>query len=136
MSTVIRPALKANNKYYISKERYYELKHFAMQYHAWLKEYNQLESFNQQRDSEIKGSSISDETSRVAIRKAQLSKWMKMIEDTAKQADEEIGSYIFQAVTNDFSFNTMVGVYGIPCGKDMYYDRYRKFYWLLDKVRD
>lgn len=24
---------------------------------------------------------------------------------------------------------------GIPCGKDYYYDRYRKFFWLLDKER-
>lgn len=23
----------------------------------------------------------------------------------------------------------------IPCGKDMYYDRYRKFFWLLDNSR-
>lgn len=25
---------------------------------------------------------------------------------------------------------------GIPCGKDMYYDRYRKFFWLLNNSRD
>ena len=24
----------------------------------------------------------------------------------------------------------------IPCGKEMYYELYRKFFWLLDKRRD
>lgn len=24
----------------------------------------------------------------------------------------------------------------IPCGKDLYYDRYRRFFWLLDKLRE
>jgi hypothetical protein len=24
----------------------------------------------------------------------------------------------------------------MPCGRDTYYDRYRRFFWLLDKMRD
>ena len=39
MSTVIRAELSKNNPYYISKHRYYELKHFCLQYNEWKKAY-------------------------------------------------------------------------------------------------
>lgn len=32
MATKIRPVLSEKNKYYIDKHRYYELKHFCLQY--------------------------------------------------------------------------------------------------------
>lgn len=38
MATTIRPELSKNNKYYISKQRYYELKHFCLQYGDWARE--------------------------------------------------------------------------------------------------
>ena len=39
MGTVIRAELSENNKYWISKHRYYELKHFCLQYPIWKKAY-------------------------------------------------------------------------------------------------
>ena len=35
MSTDIRPEISPNNKYWIEKHRYYELKHFCLQYPLW-----------------------------------------------------------------------------------------------------
>lgn len=32
MATVIRPEISPKNKYWISKHRHYELKHFCLQY--------------------------------------------------------------------------------------------------------
>ena len=37
MGTNIRPKISERNQFYISKHRYYELKHFSMQYSADLK---------------------------------------------------------------------------------------------------
>ena len=34
-----RPELSKKNKYYISKHRYYELKHFCLQYPEWVEKY-------------------------------------------------------------------------------------------------
>lgn len=31
---------------------------------------------------------------------------------------------------------TLITLLDIPCSRDMYYDRYRKFFWLLDNARD
>ena len=42
MSTVIRPEISDKKKYWISKERYYELKHFCLQYNEWRKLYSEL----------------------------------------------------------------------------------------------
>jgi len=36
MSTQIRPEISQKNPYWIPKHRYYELKHFVMQYPAWV----------------------------------------------------------------------------------------------------
>ena len=39
MSTVIRPEISKKNLYWIPKHRYYELKHFCLQYPEWKKNY-------------------------------------------------------------------------------------------------
>ena len=59
-----------------------------------------------------------------------------LVERVAKETDESLAKYIFKAVTeDDISFTYLKTVMNIPCGKDMYYDRYRRFFWLLDKER-
>lgn len=45
------------------------------------------------------------------------------------------GNYIFKAVTDGVSYVWLNMHTDIPCGKDMFYDRYRRFFWLLDGVR-
>ena len=39
MGTTIRPELSEKNPYWIEKHRYYELKHFCLQYPIWKKAY-------------------------------------------------------------------------------------------------
>ncbi len=39
MATVLRSELSPKNKYYIDKHRYYELKHFCLQYPEWKQTY-------------------------------------------------------------------------------------------------
>ena len=42
MSTVIRNEISKKNRYYISKHRMLELKHFCLQYEEWRQEYVRL----------------------------------------------------------------------------------------------
>lgn len=42
MATLIRPELSLNNKYWIDRHRFYELKHFCLQYKSWKKSYEAL----------------------------------------------------------------------------------------------
>ena len=59
-----------------------------------------------------------------------------MIEKAALDADECLYPYILKAVTEGLSYTYLKSKTDIPCGKDMYYDRYRRFFWILDGLRE
>lgn len=42
MGTVVRADISKKNAYWIDKHRYYELKHFCLQYPIWAKTYAEL----------------------------------------------------------------------------------------------
>lgn len=121
-------------KYNISSHRFMELYHLCLQYNEWKDE------LKYKRDA-VKSIEItdmpvthgnSDSTSALAIRRAGLSRKCELIEQTAIEADGDIYQYILKAVTNEgISYNYLREVCGIPCGKNYYYDKRRKFYWLL-----
>ena len=138
MATLIRPDISERNKYYIDKHRHYELKHFCLQYPEWKKRYLTLEnsSIASSAAERMPTSNIpGDPTGRHAIVKAYYSERIKLIEATAKKADKYLYEYILKAVTEELSYPYLKSRLGIPCGRDMYYDRYRKFFWLLSEAR-
>ena len=138
MSTVIRPEISYKNKYWIDKHRHYELKHFCLQYPIWKKAYaafddssislSMIESFP---TSNIPG----DPTAKRVMKKAYYSERIKLIERIAKEADRYLYEYILKAVTEELSYTYLKTKLDIPCGRDMYYDRYRRFFWLLSEAR-
>lgn len=138
MGTNIRPELSEKNKYKIEKHRYYELKHFCLQYPIWKKAYAALDGLSRRpSDLEVfaETKSCSDPTANCALAKAFYSERIDMIERTALNTDSELASYILKAVTEDLSYDTLKARLDIPCCKDTYYDRYRKFFWRLNKER-
>lgn len=139
MATVIRPEISTKNKYWIDKHRYYELKHFCLQYNEWKKQYAiccESIIFVSKYDNLPSNNGPSDLTAKYATQKAQYAEKVKMIEFAAKEADEYLYPYILKAVTESLSYTYLKTKLGIPCGRDMYYDRYRKFFWLLSQERD
>ena len=139
MSTVIRPKISEKSKYYIDKHRYYELKHFCLQYNEWKKAYahcNESIIFTSKFEREPSNNIPSDLTAKYALKKAYYGERIKLIENTAIEADEFLYPYILKAVTEGLSYVNLKAKMEIPCGKDMYYDRYRKFFWLLSEARD
>lgn len=136
MGTDIRPELAVSNKYWISKHRFYELKHFCLQYPEWKEAYQYVMEgclpcglrINEVREA------LSDPTPKLAILKTEYSNKIKVVEDTAKEATPELSDYILKAVTEGASYNFLKTRLDMPCGKDMFYDRYRRFFWLLDKA--
>ena len=78
----------------------------------------------------------SDITAKCAIEKAYYSKKIKLIEKIAKETDPDLWQYILLAVTEGYSYTYSQTKLNMPCSRDMYYDRYRKFFWLLSKARD
>lgn len=139
MATVIRPKISENNKYYIDKHRYYELKHFCLQYQEWKKEYarcNESIIFASKFEREPASNIHSDLTAKYAIKKLQYGTRIKLIERIAMDADDFLYPYILKAVTEGLSYTNLKAIHNIPCGRDMYYDRYRRFFWLLSEARD
>lgn len=140
MATVIRPEISEKNKYYIDKHRYYELKHFCLQYKEWKKAYelcNDSIIFTTSLDNSSFGANTpSDLTAKYAIRQAEYASKIRMIEQAAMEADEFLYRYILKAVTEGLAYTYLKTSMDIPCGKDMYYDRYRRFFWLLSNARN
>ena len=109
MGTTIRPELSEKNPYWIEKHRYYELKHFCLQYPIWRKAYSVLDGYaNPPKDSAsfVITSTLGDPT-----------------------------EYILKAVTEGWSYDILKARLEIPCCKDVYYELYRRFFWLLNKER-
>lgn len=123
-------------KYDISKHRFLELYHFCMQYNEWQDELKYKR--DTVRSIEITDMPMShgngDATAALATRRAELSRKCELIEQTAIEADPDIYQYIIKGVTTDYaSYRYLREVAGMPCGKKMYYDRRRKFFYLLSK---
>lgn len=139
MATLIRPELSIRNKYWIDKHRHYELKHFCLQYPTWKREYAALDdpSINSSTAERMPSSNIpGDPTSRAAIDRIFYSDRIKLVEKIAIEADEFLSNYILRAVTEELSYTYLRNILGIPCSRDTYYDRYRRFFWLLNKERN
>lgn len=139
MATVIRAEISEKNKYWIDKHRHYELKHFCLQYPEWKKAYAAFDdsSISVSKINPMPSSNIpGDPTAKRAVMKAYYSERINLIEKIAMEADKYLYDYILKAVTEELSFTYLKTRLGIPCGKDMYYDRYRKFFWLLSQARN
>lgn len=139
MATVIRAKISEKNKYYIDKHRYYELKHFCLQYNEWKKAYalcNESIIFASSVEKLPSSNTPSDLTAKYAIKRAYYGKRIKLIEDTAKRTDDFLYPYILKAVTEGFSYTYLKTRLEMPCSRDTYYNRYRRFFWLLCQERN
>lgn len=138
MATVVRAQISENNKYWISKHRHYELKHFCLQYPEWKKEYLTLgvpSASSAMLEVISSTNTPSDLTARYAIRRVYYAERIDLIEKIAREADKYLYEYILRAVTEGLSYTYLKSKLKIPCSRDMYYDRYRRFFWLLNEAR-
>lgn len=135
-----RTELSKKNPYYIPKHRYLELYHFCLQYKDWKRAVSAInsnlypENFPQEIFQKSK-SEHSDPTALYGRYFAIYTKNIELVERVAAATDAELKNYILAAVTMGRSFKYLDGVMHIPCGKDMYYDRYRRFFYLLSREK-
>lgn len=139
MATTIRPEVSKKNPYYINRDRYYELKHFCRQYPIWKKAYNSLDGLSRRpADLELFSTpgKTSDPTAQCAEAREFYLKRMEMVERCAHDADPELCAYIMSYATKGDGYGVLKMRDHIPCCKDVFYEAARKFFWLLDQVRD
>jgi hypothetical protein len=123
-------------KYGISGNRFRELYYWCLQYNEWKDELRY--KTDTVRSIEITDMSTahngSDATQQLAIRRVQLARNCELIEQTALETDPDIYQYLLKAVTDEnVSYRYLEMIMGIPCSRNTYYDRRRKFYWLLSQ---
>jgi len=125
-----------SGKYKLSKFEYGYAKWFSLKYPEWLEEYNNL------KDS-VKGISydgmpggkgqVNDATQNLATKRAEIRDKMLKVERAAYDAGGDIAEYILKSVIfEDMTFEDMKAL-GLPCERTMFYERRRKYYFLLSK---
>jgi hypothetical protein len=129
--------LSTKNPYYLTKHRFYEVYHYAMQYQEWKDEYRTTEQTMRgiaYDGVKVKSSGSGDTLERVAIRLTELSEKIEMLEAVAKETDKDLSEYILRGVTDEqVTYNYLSMVLHIPCSRNTYYSLRRKFYWLLSE---
>lgn len=132
MATTIRAEVSKKNCWWIERHRFYELRHFCLQYPIWKKLYSSLDGFASRMSSEIKGTDLVSPTERVALEAVFYRERMEMVEECCKEAAGDLWEYLLKGVTEGIGYNYL----GVPCCKDVYYDIFRRFFFILSKARN
>lgn len=134
----LKSELSPKNEFWLPKHRYYELKHYCLQYPEWKRAYTLL------RYKDILPAGIhdsryqkfpEDKIGKTAAVLADLEKNIQTVERACRAAGKELYPWLLRAVTQGDTYVQLQTMHGIPCGRDMFYSRYRKFFWLLSQER-
>lgn len=130
-----RSDLSVKNKYWIPKLRYLELKNFCLQYPEWKAALASIDPIKAHL-TVSQSTNITDLTHEYALRRMRLEENINLIKECTLLADESIASWLLKGVTENYSYNYLKYQLDLPAGRDYYYDRYRKFFWILDRKRN
>lgn len=125
--------LSEKNEFYLPKEEFLTVLHFALQYPNWERELRTMPDTSKAitYDGEkVQTSGGYDACSETAMRRYTLEKKKKLVEDTAREVAPGIYEYILLGVAYGWTF-WQLQEKGMPCGKDMYYRKRRQFYFCL-----
>ena len=118
------------SKYYVPWQTLQLVRAHCRMYPTWEKEYNESVGLRNIVSGNGSGG-VGDPTASQAIRLKELSDRIDLIEKTAVAAEATIWKYILLGVTERHMTFERLKAKGMPCERDMYYDRRRKFYWLM-----
>ena len=138
MSNTPRPETSKNKPYWVERHRYYELKHFCLQYPIWKKMREAIDGMTPRKsDMAIycQTGDISNPTANAAEARLFYTNRIEMLEHVARDVDPVIGSYILEGVTTGMSYDILNARHSVPCSREIYYELYRMFFWLLSKER-
>lgn len=127
--------MKHVDKYELSQARIATVKAYAREYPDWVRKraYMTTTTRTQRFDEPMGGTpGAGRPTEKLAIKRAQLSKKINLIEQTAKTADPFHYPYLLKGVTTGISYEKLLAE-GMPCSRNTYYKHRRYFYWLLSE---
>ena len=134
MGTVIRPEVSKSNRYWISRHRYYELKHHCLQYPEWQEIVRNIPYLQSRLAANPNHTAEwQDATERLAERLDIYKSKISRVENLVKVAGGDLADWLLIGVTQGVSYVKLRDNYGIPCCKETYYEAYRKFFWLISQ---
>lgn len=125
--------LSEKNKYSLPKEDYLTAIHYSLRYPLWVEELKTAADtgvairYDQER---VQTSNSSDPTSDVAIRMAELTDKINMIDDIIKSVAQGLDSWLRMGVCHGLTFEQLKGK-NMPCERDKYYLIRRRYYYEL-----
>ena len=128
----LRSKLSMKSRWYISKYRYLELKNMCLQYPEWKKELQFDNGLYSNSMIRVSGDQIEfkDSVFDLAERQSEINRKIKLIEDVAKISSGDLSAYILECVFFGKSYEILQP----PCGRRQFYEKYREFFWMLDKA--
>ena len=126
--------LSQKSRYHLSKHRYLELRHHRLQYQEWKERLADITDISAIDPERLGSNQISNETERIALEKSMHRSKITYVEKIAMETDTSLWVYILKGVTEEgVTYTYLRNMMDIPCSKNMYYDRYRRFFWLMDR---
>lgn len=127
--------LSEKNRYYVPKESYLTAIHYCRQYPLWIieleMEYDTRKAITYDGDR-VQTSGGYDSTSETAMRQSETRRKVEVIESTAKTAAGDLWKWIIKGTCYNLTYYQLKE-WGIPCGKNIYYQMRRRFYYEISK---
>ncbi len=98
MSTSIRPETSNKSKYWLPRHRYYELKHFCLQYSSWKRALAELDGMTGKGiDIPVHNDSnaVNSPVESCVEKRLYFVSRIEMVEKAAKEASCDLGDYVF-----------------------------------------
>ena len=121
---------RKNKRWWISENESRYAYSYAQMYNEWKAQYSAIAGLTQKDPDTEEAQSVAE---RNGIMRSELSEKLQIIERTLIETDPFLYPWISIAVTNrNITYDMLLGK-GIPCSDKTFYDRRRKFYYLLIK---
>ena len=131
--TEIRPVLSNKSKYHIEKHRYYELKHFCLQYPIWKKAERSIYALaeSDMRNTKVQTSDHQNLLERCRRQAEPYIERMTLIEKCCEEADRELKDILLIGVTDGLTYDKLSVRYEVYVSRERYYTAYRRFFFIL-----
>lgn len=126
---------RPSSKYYVPEQVYLTVVHFCRQYPLWKSELEMIPNTQKAIDygrESVQTSNQFDQTSEIAMDRKMIADKKKLVDDVAHEVAGMLAEWLLLGVGHGLTYYQLADK-GIPCGKDMYYDLRRKFYYVLSK---
>lgn len=138
MATILKNEVSKKNPYYISKHRMLELRNFCLQYNEWKALLRNMDGYKSTGyllvDAFAQTLGDSSVEKEVLKRNEYIHRcWL--VETAANKTDPGLAPYILKGVTIPETYDVLLARHEIPVSRSTYYKAYRKFFYILDKIR-